>query len=118
MRFRSSAALFSLASPVAALRLLSLPTLVRARSLTMSATTATAKESYDKLKVLLREANALQEIDGILGYDEQCFMPAGAAAARADQKAALAKILHERRTGGEMREAIDGVRGIADQLDD
>ena len=82
----------------------------------MSAT-ATA-ESYNKLKDLLREANSLQEIDGILGYDEQVFMPKGAAASRAEQKATLAKIIHEKRTGAEMKAAIDSVRGLQDTLED
>merc|ERR1719460_270026 len=76
-------------------------------------------EAYDKLKELLREANSLQEIDGILGYDEQVFMPAGAAKARAEQKATLAKIIHEKRTGSEMKAAIESVRGLEEAgLDD
>lgn len=47
---------------------------------------------YTDLKKLLREVNALYEVDEILHYDQQCFMPAGGAASRAYQKAALAKV--------------------------
>ena len=78
----------------------------------------TASQSYETLKGLLREVSALGEIQGILGYDEQVFMPPGAAASRAAQKGALAKILHDKSTGVEMREAIDGVRGKEAEFED
>ena len=61
----------------------------------MSGSTATAAQSYKVLKGLLQEVSALSEIQGILGYDEQVFMPAGAAASRAAQKGALAKIIDD-----------------------
>ena len=80
------------------------------RSSRLLATSAPA--AYDKLKLLLREASALSEVEGILSYDEMCFMPSGAAGARADQKAALAKVRHAVRTGPEMRDAIDAVRAL------
>merc|ERR1740130_2215342 len=67
---------------------------------------------------LLQEVSALSEIQGILGYDEQVFMPAGAAASRAAQKGALAKIIHDKSTSAEMKEAIEGVRGCEDDFDD
>lgn len=44
----------------------------------------------------LREIEALHGIQGLLGWDEQTMMPAGAAAARGAQKAALAGTLHEK----------------------
>ena len=86
-------------------------------SVTMSGA-ATATQSYDKLKSLLREVNALGEIQGILGYDEQVFMPPGAGASRAAQKGTLAKIIHDKSTGVEMKEAIDGVRGRDAEFED
>jgi len=79
--------------------------------------TATAA-SYDNLKALLREVNSLSEVSGILGYDEQVFMPPGAAASRSAQKAALAKVLHEKKTGEQMRVAIDQVRGKEAEFSD
>ena len=87
-----------------------------ARSVSMSTTTTSAVQDYAQLKKLLKEVSALSEVEGVLSYDEQVFMPAGAAESRSAQKAALAKVLHEKRTGAEMRAAIDAVRGIA--LDD
>merc|ERR1719498_353248 len=78
--------------------------------------TAAPNAEYENLKKLLREVNALGEIEGILSYDEQVFMPPGAAESRSAQKAALAKLVHEKKTGDEMRSVIDGVRGL--QLDD
>mmetsp|Transcript_36641 Transcript_36641/g.91240 ORF Transcript_36641/g.91240 Transcript_36641/m.91240 type:complete len:404 (+) Transcript_36641:10-1221(+) len=90
-----------------------------AMSVSVSATSSSASlTAYNNLKALLREANALSEVEGILSYDEQCFMPPGAAAARAQQKAALAKVLHRARTGDEMREAINSARACADELVD
>lgn len=87
-----------------------------ARSVSMSTTTTSAVQDYAQLKKLLKEVSALSEVEGVLSYDEQVFMPAGAAESRSAQKAALAKVLHEKRTGAEMRAAIDAVRGI--ELDD
>ena len=84
---------------------------------TMS-TATTSSQSYKMLKGLLQEVSALSEIQGILGYDEQVFMPAGAAASRAAQKGALAKIIHDKSTSAEMKEAIEGVRGCEDDFDD
>ena len=88
----------------------------RAAGISAAATNTAAAQDYQRLKKLLREVSALSEVEGILSYDEQVFMPAGAAESRAAQKAALAKIVHEKRTGAEMREAIESVRGL--QLDD
>jgi carboxypeptidase Taq len=79
---------------------------------------ASPVESYGKLKKLLREVSALSEVEGVLSYDEQVFMPPGAAASRSTQKAALAKVLHEKKTGAEMRAAIDAVRGVEAELSD
>lgn len=62
--------------------------------------------------------NALSEVNGILSYDEQCFMPSGAAGSRASQKAALAKVIHRARTGTDMQAAIEAVRGCVDELED
>uniref|UniRef100_A0A7S0JK37 Carboxypeptidase Taq n=1 Tax=Calcidiscus leptoporus TaxID=127549 RepID=A0A7S0JK37_9EUKA len=81
-------------------------------------TSCDSESSYSKLKSLLREVSALSEVQSILGYDEQVFMPDGAAASRAAQKGALAKILHDKSTGSEMKEAIEGVRGREADFDD
>lgn len=67
--------------------------------------------AYAALTGALREVSRLEEIEGLLSYDEQVFMSPGSAAARAAQKEALASLVHEKRTGDAMRAAVDGVRG-------
>ena len=72
--------------------------------------------AYDALTKELREVARLEEVSGILSYDEQCFMSEGSAASRAAQKEALAGVIHEKRTSARMAEVIDAARGL--QLDD
>ena len=110
--------LFAVASASFAGRLALMTNARSASGATMSGSTTTAAQSYKVLKGLLQEVSALSEIQGILGYDEQVFMPAGAAASRAAQKGALAKIIHDKSTSAEMKAAIDGVRGSEDAFDD
>ena len=42
--------------------------------------------AYDELTKELREVARLEEVSGILSYDEQCFMSGGSAASRASPK--------------------------------
>ena len=72
--------------------------------------------AYDALTKELREVARLEEVSGILSYDEQCFMSEGSAASRAAQKEALAGVIHEKRTSTRMAEVIDAARGL--KLDD
>ena len=72
--------------------------------------------AYDALTKELREVARLEEVSGILSYDEQCFMSEGSAASRAAQKEALAGVIHEKRTNARMAEVIDAARGL--KLDD
>jgi len=72
--------------------------------------------AYDALTKELREVARLEEVSGILSYDEQCFMSEGSAASRAAQKEALAGVIFEKRTSTRMAEVIDAARGL--QLDD
>ena len=74
--------------------------------------------AYDALTKELREVARLEEVSGILSYDEQCFMSEGSAASRAAQKEALAGVIHEKRTSARMAEVIDAARGLKlDALD-
>ena len=72
--------------------------------------------AYDALTKELREVARLEEVSGILSYDEQCFMSEGSAASRAAQKEALAGVIHEKRTSARMAEVIDAARSLT--LDD
>jgi len=74
--------------------------------------TAAPLEAYAELKQQLKEVARLQEIEGILSYDEQVFLAEGSMASRAAQKETLAGVIHDKRTGAAMRAAVDAVRGL------
>ena len=54
--------------------------------------------AYHDLMAFQRETEALGQIMGRLGWDQETVMPAGAAEQRAEEMAALAGVLHRRRT--------------------
>ncbi|MEM9426365.1 MAG: carboxypeptidase M32 [Pseudomonadota bacterium] len=54
--------------------------------------------AYDDLMTFQRETEALGQIMGRLGWDQETMMPAGAAEQRAEEMAALDGVLHSRRT--------------------
>ncbi|MBP1804349.1 carboxypeptidase M32 [Rubellimicrobium aerolatum] len=54
--------------------------------------------AYDDLMVFQRETEALGQVMGRLGWDQETVMPPGAAEQRADEMAALEGVLHARRT--------------------
>lgn len=73
--------------------------------------TVSPSDAYSSLTAEVRKARVLGEVGGILSYDEQVFMPPGGAAGRARQKAVLAGLGHELKTGPAMVSAIEGARG-------
>lgn len=54
--------------------------------------------SYDDLMAYQRETEALSQVMGRLGWDQETMMPHGAAEQRAEEMAALDGVLHARRT--------------------
>lgn len=54
--------------------------------------------AYEDLMAFQRETEALSQIMGRLGWDQETVMPAGAAEQRAEEMAALDGVLHRRRT--------------------
>lgn len=54
--------------------------------------------AYDDLMAFQRETEALGQVMGRLGWDQETVMPAGAAEQRAEEMAALDGVLHRRRT--------------------
>ena len=54
--------------------------------------------AYDDLMAFQRETEALSQIAGRLGWDQETVMPRGAAEQRAEEMAALEGVLHARRT--------------------
>ena len=57
-----------------------------------------ANAAYDALMAFQRETEALGQIAGRLGWDQETMMPRGAADQRSEESAALEGVLHRRRT--------------------
>jgi carboxypeptidase Taq len=53
-------------------------------------------ETYDKLVATAREIRLLSGINGLLGWDQETYMPPKSAEIRADQLALLAGMIHDR----------------------
>jgi len=72
--------------------------------------------AYDNLMEHARQTQALAQIAGRLGWDQETTMPRGAAPQRAEEMAALVAVLHARRTDTQL---ADWLETVADQpLDD
>lgn len=54
--------------------------------------------AYDDLMAFQRETEALAQISGRLGWDQETIMPKGAAAQRSEESAAIHSVLHARRS--------------------
>ncbi|WP_415920661.1 carboxypeptidase M32 [Tateyamaria sp. SN6-1] len=67
--------------------------------------------AYDDLMAFEHDTQALAQVAGRLGWDQETMMPRGAAPQRGEEMAALEKVLHARRTSaqvGDWLAAIDG----------
>lgn len=67
--------------------------------------------SYNDMMAYQRETEALAEVAGRLGWDQEAIMPRGAAPQRGEEMAALQSVLHARRTDprlGDWIAALDG----------
>ena len=73
--------------------------------------------AYASLEERFRAINHLIHVFNIMYWDEATMMPLGGGAARANAMAALAGILHERRTAPEIGDLLDEARSHADGLD-
>ncbi len=74
--------------------------------------------AYEELMAFQRETEALGQIMGRLGWDQETVMPAGAAEQRAEEMAALDSVLHRRRTDpriGEWLEAAEAPDAVAER---
>ena len=54
--------------------------------------------AYDKLMAFQRQTEALAQVAGRLGWDQETMMPRGAAEQRSEEMGAMEGILHARRT--------------------
>ena len=67
----------------------------------MSDTLATS-DTMTALKTRLAQLARIEQCAGLLGWDQQTYMPPGAGQARAEQMAALSQLLHQMHTSDEM----------------
>lgn len=72
--------------------------------------------AYDDLMAHQRETQALSQIAGRLGWDQETMMPRGAAQQRAEEMAALEGVLHARRTAPQVADWLAAIDDAA--LDD
>ncbi len=62
--------------------------------------------AYDELIAHARQTEALAQVAGRLGWDQQTVMPRGANAQRSEEMAALEEVLHARRTDPRLGELL------------
>lgn len=71
---------------------------------------------YDDLMAHVRETQALSQVMGRLGWDQETMMPRGAAPQRGEEMAALESVLHNRRTDPQIADWLGAIDEAA--LDD
>ena len=72
--------------------------------------------AYDELMAYERQTQALSQVAGRLSWDQETMMPEGATPQRAEEHAAMASVLHARRTNpqiGEWLEAAEASDNVA-----
>jgi carboxypeptidase Taq len=74
-------------------------------------------EQFDRLRALAGEIWDLEKASGLLSWDEETHMPTGGAAARAEQKATLQRLAHERWVSDEIAELMDGLASFEQEHD-
>jgi carboxypeptidase Taq len=67
--------------------------------------------AYDELMAYSRETQALAQIAGRLGWDQETMMPQGAADQRAEETGAMQSVLHARRTDPRVGEWLQAALG-------
>ena len=70
--------------------------------------------AYDDLMAFQRETEALSQVAGRLGWDQETMMPTGAAPQRAEEHAAMANVLHARRVDPRVGEWLDTAQATDD----
>jgi carboxypeptidase Taq len=67
---------------------------------------ATLPKHYTDLIALKRDSGTLSSISALVSWDQETYMPAGGADARAEQSSLLAGIIHERKTADRLGDLI------------
>jgi len=73
--------------------------------------------AIQRLRELEREIIHLHDAAGVLGWDQQTYMPKGAAASRAEQLATLSTLAHQKFTSQEFRSTLEQAEKEAANLD-
>ena len=79
-----------------------------------------SSQAYTDLCSMKREAAMLSSVAYLLSWDQETYMPAGGTAARAEQSAILAGLVHDRQTSerlGELIEACEQDKAVQDDAD-
>jgi carboxypeptidase Taq len=72
--------------------------------------------TFDELQKRLAEIHHLGRAKALLDWDERTMMPPGGAAARAEQLAALARVLHEKLTSDDLGRLLEEVEPFGEEL--
>lgn len=75
------------------------------------------ESKLDQLKSLLAEVANLSSAAALLGWDQQTYMPPGAAESRGNQLSTLGKLAHIKFTSAEVGNLLDELTPFAEQLD-
>ncbi|HPS56876.1 MAG TPA: carboxypeptidase M32 [Spirochaetota bacterium] len=75
------------------------------------------QQKYNKLKVILGEIADLHHTAALLDWDQQTYMPHGAAEARGRQIATISTIAHNKSTSPELGRLLDELRPWAEEHD-
>lgn len=70
--------------------------------------------AYDDLMTFQRETEALAQVAGRLGWDQETVMPRGAAEQRSEEMAAMEGVLHARRTDPRIADWLGQARAVDD----
>ena len=70
--------------------------------------------AYDELMGFSRDTQALGQVAGRLGWDQETMMPRGAAAQRGSEMAAIESVLHARRCDPRVGEWLEKAEGVDD----
>ncbi len=70
--------------------------------------------AYDELMAFQRDTEALGQVAGRLGWDQETMMPDGATPQRAEEHAAMANILHARRIAPQVGEWLEKAHAADD----
>lgn len=75
-------------------------------------------KAYEELCEAARQWHHLESVAHLASWDQETYMPAGAASARAEQMSALAAIVHDRQTSPRIGELIAACEEDADLMSD